>query len=171
MADQVTDLDHPFKDVFEALDTKEQRKAMKSAMRREGNRLKKAALQNIAASGLGKGTRQPIGKGLRVRVYPDRYGAGFMLTTKPRGKKGVHRNRQGKLKPVLMWAEDGTKARKTKTKTRVFIRLKKGHNTGRMPAYGFMKKTEEEEDNKVENDLFADFQNNLDRQLKKKRLL
>ena len=109
MAQLVKDLDKPFKEVFEALDTKQQRLAMKSAMRREANRLKKQAATNLAASGLGRGTRQPVAKGLRSRVYPDRYGAGFMLTAKPHKSKGYHRNRYGKDKPVLMWAEDGTK--------------------------------------------------------------
>lgn len=41
MKETVTDINKPFADVYKALDVKDQRKAMRSAMRREGNRLKK----------------------------------------------------------------------------------------------------------------------------------
>lgn len=51
---KVTDINSPFKDVFEALDLKEQRKAMKGAMRREGNRVKRAAIANLSSSPGGK---------------------------------------------------------------------------------------------------------------------
>ena len=52
----VRDIEKPFKEVFDALEPKQQRKAMKTAMRTEGGRLKKAAQARIAASGLGRGT-------------------------------------------------------------------------------------------------------------------
>lgn len=170
MAENKTELARPFRSVFEALDTREQRKALKSAMRREGNRLKKAAAASLQSTGISQGKRQRLSKGLRVRVYPDRYGAGFMVTTKPYKGKGYHVNRQGKEKPVLMWAADGTKARYTKTKTRFFIRRKKGHFTGYMPRYAFMWKTEESMAGNIENSLFDEFQKNLDRRLAKKGL-
>lgn len=47
MKETVTDINKPFSDVYKALDMKDQRKAMRSAMRREGNRLKKAAVSNL----------------------------------------------------------------------------------------------------------------------------
>jgi hypothetical protein len=50
---RVTDIKNPFKEVFEALDLKEQRKAMKGAMRREGNRVKRAAVANLSSSPVG----------------------------------------------------------------------------------------------------------------------
>ena len=49
MKETVTDINKPFADVFKALDQKTQRKAMKSAMRREGNRLKKSPIYARAA--------------------------------------------------------------------------------------------------------------------------
>ena len=52
MKETVTDINKPFADVYKALDMKDQRKAMRSAMRREGNRLKKAAVSNLGQSGI-----------------------------------------------------------------------------------------------------------------------
>jgi hypothetical protein len=113
MKETVTDINKPFADVFKALDQKTQRKAMKSAMRREGNRLKKIAVANLRESRVGQGTKRDLSKGIYVRTYPDRYGMGFMVSVKPHGRhKGIHLNRQGKEKPVLMWAEDGTRERR-----------------------------------------------------------
>lgn len=170
MASHTVDLSNPFKDVFQALDLKDQRKAMRSAMRREGNRLKKQAIANLQGSGIGQGTNGRLSKGIRMRVYPDKFGTGFMLSVKPHKKQGFHKNRQGKEKPVLMWAEEGTKYRKTKTKTKVFARKRKGHVTGRMKRYGFMRKTGGQATQIVERNLFSDFQKNLERAARKKGL-
>ena len=108
MADTIN-IEQPFREVFAALDLKDQRKALRGAMRREANRLKKSATANLRSSGLGQGTRQRLDKGFIVRVFPARLGAGFLVKVKPYRKKGYHLNRQGKEKPVLMWAEEGTK--------------------------------------------------------------
>lgn len=167
----VRDLARPFAEVYEALDPKEHRKAMRSAMRRQGNRLKRQAAANLQASGIGQGTAQRLSKGIRLRVYPERYGAGFMLSVKPNRKKGYHRNRRGLEKPVLMWAEEGTGERRTKSRTRFFTRSRKGHSTGRMPRYGFMRRTEEQETHTVEQTLFGDFQDSLERAVRRKGLL
>jgi hypothetical protein len=171
MANQVVDLNNPFKDVYQALDLAEQRKAMRGAMRREGNNLKKLAAANLQGSGLGQGTKQKLAKGIRMRVYPARFGSGFMISVKPGKGKGYHKNRRGLEKPVLLWAEDGTKYRKTKTRTKIFARKRKGHSTGRMRRYGFMRKTEEQAPQIVEQNLFADFQKNLEKAARKKGLI
>ena len=75
----VTDIKRPFADVYKALDPKAHRKAMRSAMRREGGRLRKMAVAALRDRKLGQGTNADISKGIRARVFPDRYGAGFML--------------------------------------------------------------------------------------------
>ena len=77
--------------------------------------------------------------------------AGFRVTvgTKRAGKNGkgeagFHTNRQGLKKPVLIWAEEGTKERQTKPKKgtrRRAARLRASHRTGRMKRYGFMAQT------------------------------
>ena len=52
-----------------------------------------------------------------------------------------------------MWAEEGTKYRNTKSKTKFFVRKRKGHATGRMKAYGFMEKAAPEMFRSVEEGL------------------
>lgn len=171
MAETVRDLENPFAEVFQALDLKTQRKVMKSAMRREGNRLKKVAVANLNASGIGRGTNRNLSKGIYVRTYPDRYGLGFMVSVRPHGsRKGIHKNRQGLEKPVLMWAEDGTRQRRTGKRKRSFFSLSRftgkhvrnynrdGANRGRMRDYGFLAKTERETADSVEANLFKELE-------------
>ena len=184
MNETVTDIKKPFADIYKALDTKQHRKAMKSAMRREGNRLKKAAVTNLNESGIGKGRKRNLSSGIYVRTYPDRYGLGFMVSVKPHGKrKGIHLNRQNKEKPVLMWAEDGTRYRKggrrissffgksrfTGKKVRQYVRG--GANRGRMKRYAFLAKTEEQMGSSVENNLFDSYQDCLEKAARKQGLL
>ena len=184
MADQVIDLDRPFTEVFRALDLTIQRKALRGAMRREGNRLRKTATSNLSQSGIGGGTKRSLSSGIYVRVYPDNYGAGFMVSVRPRGKnKGIHLNRQDLQKPVLMWAEDGTRQRRigrrvssslsksrfTGKKVRQYLRG--GANRGKMKRYGFLAKTEEQTAASVEANLFNNFQGNLEKAARRQGLL
>jgi len=155
------DITKPFMEVFKALDLKEQRKALRSAMRSAGNAVRKAVASELGSKGLRHASR--VAKGLRVRVYPARYGAGFMVTTKPHGKKGYHRNRRGQEKPVLMWAAEGTTTR--------YKRGRKGSSTGSMKAYLNLSETERSEAGHVESNLLPAFQSNLEKALKKKQLL
>lgn len=179
MATTVVDINRPFGSVYQALDLKAQRKAMRSAMRRESNRLRKAAVSNLQSSGIGHGTKHSLSKGIRARVYPEKYGAGFMVTVKPhkanrktgQGEASMHRNRQGLKKPILSWAEEGTDLRRTKTKTKIFTRKRKGHATGRMRRYGFMRKTDNQAEQIVERNLFNDFQENIEKAARKQGLL
>lgn len=194
MASSVVDIDRPFGSVYEALDLKTQRKAMRGALRRESNRLRKKAVSNLQSSGIGHGTKHSLSKGIRARVYPEKYGAGFMVTVKPhkanrktgQGEASMHRNRfyddrtgaRGRtLKgtkralPILQWAEEGTDLRRTKTKTKIFTRKRKGHATGRMRRYGFMRKTDNQAEQIVEQNLFKDFQANIEKAARKQGLL
>lgn len=168
---ETVDLSVPFGEVLSSLDLKEQRKALRGAMRREGNRLKKVAASNLAATGIGQGTRRPLSKGITVRVYPERYGAGFMVSVKPNRKKGYHVNRQGLEKPVLMWAEEGTKRRKTRSQSRFYVRKRRGHDTGRMKRYPFIERTEDGQVTTVESNLWQNFQSNLDKALNKNKVV
>lgn len=171
---ETVDLSVPFNEVLASLNLKDQRKALRGAMRREGNRLKKVAAANLAATGIGQGTRRPLSKGIMVRVYPERYGAGFMVSVKPHRKKGYHVNRQGLEKPVLMWAETGAglkKGRRTKSQTKFYVRKRRGHSTGRMKRYPFIDKTEDGQVSNVENNLWQNFQGNLDKALRKNKVI
>ena len=184
MNETTRNIDRAFASIYKALDPKDQRKAMRSAMRSEGNRLRKAAVANLSQSGIGGGTKRSLASGIYVRTYPDRYGLGFMVSVKPHGKrKGIHLNRQGKEKPVLMWAEDGTrqrhvgrrmasffgKSRFTGKKVRQYLRG--GANRGRMKRYAFLAKTEQQTAASVENNLFDSLQRSVERSAKKQGLL
>lgn len=184
MTDTVTDITRPFSDVYKALDQRTHRKAMRSAMRKEGNRLKKAAVSNLRQSGIGQGTNRSLASGIYVRTYPARYGLGFMVSVKPHGRrKGIHLNRKGKEKPVLMWAEDGTRLRRSGRRVSSFfgrsrftgrrIRqyLRGGANRGKMGCYAFLAKTERQTEGSVESYLFTDFQTSLERAARKQGLL
>ncbi len=184
MNETVTDLNKPFAEVFKALDMKSQRKAMRSAMRREGNRLKKVAITNLGQSGIGAGTRRSLSTGIYVRTYPDRYGLGFMVSVKPHGRrKGIHLTRANKEKPVLMWAEDGTRLRRTGRRISSFFSksrftgkavrqyLRGGSYRGKMKRYAFLAKTEEQTGASVEANLFQTFQSNLEKSARKQGLL
>ncbi len=184
MNEAVRDLENPFSDVYRALDMKSQRKAMRSAMRREGNTLKKTAVMNLGQSGIGGGTRRSLSSGVYVRTYPDRYGLGFMVSVKPHGRrKGIHLTRQNKEKPVLMWAEDGTRNRRSGRRVSSFFRKSRftgkrvrqyfrgGANRGKMRRYAFLAKTEEQTGDQVEGRLFDTFNKNLERAARKQGLL
>lgn len=172
-----------FKQVYALLDRKEQQKAMRGAMRKEANRLKRTAATALKSSGIGRGTSEPLDKGVYTRVFPDRYGLGFMVSVKPFRRKGVHRNRQGKEKPVLMWAEDGTRFRRIgrkissfKGKSRFSMRnirhyARGGASRGRMKPYNFLKRTEQTEANQVGENLYSALENNINRIAQKKGLL
>lgn len=152
-----------FADLFVAFNQKEQRKELRRAFTQEARRLKKSVAQSIEVTHLGTGTRQKVAKSVRSRVYPNKCGLGFMLTVKPFHGKGYHKNRAGKEKPVLMWAEEGTKTRHTRVK-----RGRRKHSTGVMKAYGFMARTEKREAGTVEQNLFDNYKKNLEKALKKK---
>lgn len=87
--------------------------------------------------------------------------AGFRVTigTKKAGKNGkgeagMHTNRRGLKKPVLIWAEEGTKQRKTKGGGgKRAARLRAAHNTGSMPRFGFMDKTRNEVSSTITEDM------------------
>ena len=188
MAD-TPDIRNIFGDVYAALDLSEQRKALRGAMRREGNRLRDAAAK--AASGLANRGGGSFKKNIRVRVYPPRYGAGFMVSVKGRNghdPKIMHKTRDrrrrdgrvvaGGLKPVLMWAEDGTRQRRTGRRRRGESALsyygrkyrryrRSGRRTGAMPRYGFLGWAERTQAEGVERRLFADFQANLEKRARK----
>lgn len=165
--------------LYASLSPKEQRKAIAASMRREANRLKKAAQTRVRTSGLSAKTG--VDKGVYARVYPKRYGTGFMVSVKPHGaKKGIHTNRQGKQKPVLLFAEEGTKQRNVgrrkgnaqyrqgrfaQKKWRDYNRS--GHSTGRMSPYKFLAMTEQTETAGIEQRLWTDFERNVDKAAKK----
>lgn len=158
------------------LDAKTLRKSLRGVLRREANAAVKVARRALNSTGLKvRGDRADWEKGVRAYVYTK--AVGFAVTVQPRkaGKgpggaareASMHRNRRGVKKPVLMWAADGTTSRRTKTKTRVFVRKKKGHDTGRMKRYPFLDRATPEMFRKVEGGLLPDLSNSIQKAAKK----
>jgi hypothetical protein len=136
-----------WENLLRQMNGKQIKKSLRGALRAESRKAQKIAQSKLQTSGLRvQGDTADWKKGIRTRIYPDNKGMGFMITVKARaasrktgnGEKSMHKNRFGFKKPILMWAEEGTKSRKTKTQTKWGFRKRKGHSTGRMGAYGFM---------------------------------
>lgn len=162
--------DTQLRKMFAELDEKNRLKALRGAFRREANNVRKAAVGNLQGSGIRNG--RTLGKGIRAIVFRNKAGFRVTIGTKRankngKGERGFHKNRQGLKKPVLLWAEMGTNARRTKTQTKVFTRSRKGHNTGRMKSYAFMRKTRDTEAPKVENRLRDEITKSVIRTAKK----
>lgn len=156
-------------DLLRQMNGKQIKKSMRGAIRAEAAKARKIAQSKLMASGLQvHGDRGDWKKGIRARFYPDNKGMGFMITVKARaarnaggGEKSMHKNRFGVKKPILMWAEDGTFIRKTKTQTKWGFRKRKGHSTGKMGAYEFMEKATPEMFQSVEDGLLPEVEKSV----------
>ena len=74
---------------------------------------------------------------------------GFRVTVGTgRGNVGFHKTRQGVLKPVLMWAEDGTEYRRTRGSAKRPSRV-----TGKMKRYGFLERAKNQTAGRITNDI------------------
>ena len=153
--------------LFAELEPKRRKQALKGAFRKEANRVRKTAVNNLRTSGIR--TSRGLEKGIRAVVF--KRTAGFRITvgTKKAGKngkgeKGYHTNRFGQRKPVLLWAESGTKERHTKSKKgglRRAARLRESHSTGKMKRYAFMSKTLDDVRDSVTDDLHKEVAENI----------
>lgn len=131
--------DRNLQQLFTELTPKRRLQALRGGFRKEANRVRKTAVNNLRSS---IRSDRDLEKGVRSLVFKRK--AGFRITVgtkrankKGKGEAGFHTNRQGLKKPILIWAEDGTKARKTKERGG-----KHGaRSTGRMKRYGFMDRT------------------------------
>lgn len=156
--------------LFEELTPKRRAQAIKGALRRAANTIRRVAVNNLRSS---LNSNRDLERGVRAIVWKRQ--AGFRVTVGPKaasrktgkGERGYHTNRRGLKKPVLMWAEDGTDSRRTKSKARIFTRSRKGHSTGRMKRYGFMARTKSETEANVTSMLHTEIINNVKRVAKK----
>jgi len=146
MARQIDYDDSNLQQLFADLEPKRRLQAIKGGFRKEANRVRKTAINNLRSS---IRTNKDLEKGVRAIVFKRKAGFRVTVGTKKAGKNGkgeagLHTNRQGLKKPVLIWAEDGTQERRTKPKQgtrRRAARLRASHRTGRMKRYGFMAQT------------------------------
>ena len=138
--------DRNLQQLFADLEPKRRLQAVKGGFRKDANRVRKTAINNLRSS---IRTDKDLEKGVRAIVFKRKAGFRVTVGTKKAGKNGkgeagFHTNRQGLKKPILIWAEDGTEERKTKPKQgtrRRAARLRASHRTGRMKRYGFMAQT------------------------------
>lgn len=151
----VASINIPFGELARQMDVRLIKNTLKRAYRAEGKKVRQLALQSLHSTGLNvDGNKSDWDKGVRLRIYSK--GGGFMVSVKGSKGRSMHVNRQGLQKPVLMWAEGGTKQRRTKSKTRFFKRLRKQHSTGSMPAYRFLERVTPQSYQMVERDLFKE---------------
>lgn len=99
-----------WQELLNAFRGREVRQMVAAAYRAAGRKVAEPARAKLAASGLHNASAMK--RNIRVRPFPK--GTGFMVTVKPHGRTGSHRNRRGLLKPVLLFAEEGTKERYTR---------------------------------------------------------
>lgn len=154
MANEIDYDDSNLVKMFEALSPARRVKALKSAFRSAGGKVKERAFANLQASlksTRSKESARTLKKGIRVIVFKQK--AGFRVTigsrsayTNSKGKKvkelGMHVNRRGKHMPVLVWLEGGTAERYSRVTRRGGKRslLKKGYR-GFVRATSFMHDT------------------------------
>ena len=158
-------------DLLRQMTPRQIRNSVKRAYRALSKEAVKVAQQKLASSGL-KSSGGDLKKGIRAFVYSR--GGGFLVTVKARaanrqgkGEKSMHTTRRGFKKPILMWAEEGTAERHTKSKTKWFTRSRKGHSTGKMPAYGFLASAEPEMFSIVERGLTPEVEKAVEKVAKK----
>jgi len=148
------------------LNQKQMRAALRGGFKRAANNARKLAVQSLRTSGIKvRGNSADWARGVRTFTYTR--GSGFAVTVKPRrrGAQSMHKNRQGLLKPILMWAEDGTDYRQTRGRGRVF---KSGRRrTGKMPAYHFIEKAEPQMIQTVEQTLIPELETAVRKQAAK----
>ena len=140
--------------LFAEMDEKRRVQALKGGFRKEANRVRKTAVNNLRGS---VRTDRDLESGVRAIVF--KRAAGFRVTigAKKAGKSGkeygYHATRQYRAnpsryskKPVLIWAEEGTEERRTKSNGGKHnkswtLRSRAAHSTGRMKRYGYMRQT------------------------------
>lgn len=144
MARSVAYDDRNLQQLFAELEPKRRLQAIKGGFRREANKVRKTAINNLRNS---VRSNKDLEKGVRAIVFKRKAGFRVTVGTKKAGKNGkgeagFHTNRQGLKKPVLIWVEDGTQERKTKGNGgKRAARRRSAHCTGRMRRYGFMTQT------------------------------
>ena len=157
--------------LFAELEPRRRAQALRGGFRKAANNVRKKAVANLRSSSIR--TDKDLEKGIRTAVFKRKAGFRVTIGTKKAGKNGkgesgMHLNRQGLKKPVLIWAEMGTKQRTTKSSGgKRAARYRAAHNTGRMPRYGFMEKTRNQVRDTVTEDMHRQVAENVERIAKK----
>lgn len=181
MARSVTYDDSQLQQLFAQMDEKQRAKAMKGAFRSTANTFRRAAVSLLRSS---IRSNREMEKGVRALVFKKKLGFRVTVGTVLRkskdktryvAKKGFYMNHQGLEKPVLIWAEDGTKERRLKGsrgsfKTKRGFRkryLYNGAYRGRMRAYQFILGAQRQVGPQIDNELQVNFRQSVEKVAKK----
>lgn len=170
MAAEVKYDDGNLQRLFADLEPRRRTQALKGGFRKVANEVRKKAVGNLRSA---IRTDKDLERGVRAVVFKRKAGFRVTIGTKKAGKNGkgeagMHTNRQGLKKPVLIWAEMGTKQRTTKNGGgRRAARYRAAHFTGSMPRFGFMEKTRNEVRDTVTTDMQKMVTENVERIAKK----
>lgn len=156
--------------LFAELEPRRRTQALKGGIRRTANNVRKKAVGNLREA---IHADKDLEKGVRAIVFKQKVGFRVTIGTRKankngKGEAGMHTNRRGLKKPVLIWAEEGTKTRTTKNGGgKRAERYRAAHNTGAMPRFGFMRKTRDQVRDTVTEDIHNMVSENVTRIAKK----
>lgn len=145
--------------LFGELEEKRRVQALKGGFRRAANEVRKMAVNNLRRTGICN--TGSLEKGIRALVFKRRAGFRVTVGTKRKSKAAVakmsaEQKAREKKYVSLIWLEDGTAERYTKTGTKIRTRSRRGHYTGRVKRYGFMLRTKGEAERKVTDEIHKD---------------
>jgi hypothetical protein len=176
MKASVTYTDRQLRQLFDELEPKRRLQTLKSAFRREANSVRRTAIQNLRASTNLHGSQLHVTRDMEqsIRAVVFKKIAGFRVTigTKRankygKGELGMHINRRGLKKPINIWAEIGTNERYTRSRSKVYVRSRASHPTGRMKRYGYLRKTRDQVSDTVTDNLRSELVNSTIKASKK----
>lgn len=151
----------------ESLSPKQVTAAIRGGVRREANRVRKVVIRNIRGS---LRSNHTLEKGVRVEMYKKIPGFRVTIRTKKHKGKRPKTSRQQTLEEaglVLLWNEEGTKPRKTKSRTKLWKRTRRGHYTGQLKGKQFVQRAYVSERNVIERNVFDEVKRNVEKALKK----
>jgi hypothetical protein len=133
--------DKELKDIYDELQPKRVRQALKGALSSEGRRIVKMVRQEIRATSFnGRPMRNARGVSKVARVSIRRDLTSFSVKVSAgRGGRGMYLNSHGKLKPVAVFMTSGATGRKTN----------RGANRGNLAKQSWIERVKTKTDNEV----------------------
>jgi len=180
--------DTRLRQLYAQMDEKQRAKAMKGGFRTAANMLRRSSIASLRSD---IESNRELEKGVRALVFKQKMGFRVTVGTVIRkaktrqgwvGVKGFYKNKQYwknparySEKPVLIWAEDGTKERRLKGgrgshKTKRGFRkryLYNGAYRGRMRPYQFLVEGQRGADSQINQTLQNGFRSSVERVAKK----
>lgn len=130
------------------------RNALRSALKYEARRLKRAAGSALKSSGV-RGAAQMARDNIQTTLLRD--GRGVRVYVSNKGERNMHVTRRGLKKPVAFWLEGGTAIRATH----------QGWNRGRLRDLAYMQSGERVEMPGAQSRLGVVFEKNIEKTFRK----